>query len=134
MLARRSRRGTFQPTVEGARTLAPFAKKKRSLKLQGRDALAVLDAARTPGRKKALALAELSDKAAARALALPPVPVLLLLQPAGDGGGTAALPVPARRLQSPAPALKLLLLHTAGLEYRPNAVLHSLRSALGDSS
>ena len=127
-LARRSRKGIFQLTVEGARLLAPLASKKRRLKLAGEDALALLRRAdETSKARRALPLSALSPKAAQRAREMPAGPCLLLLQPADES--RPPVPLPARRLRNPE-AVRLLVPYTAGLEFRPAAVLHSLRSQL----
>ena len=129
ILARRTRGGTFQPTIEGARALAPFAgKKSRRVKLGASDALLLIDRAGQPSkRRRAVLLSELSAEAAEAARALPIGPCLLLLQPAKKD--QPALTVPARRLREPE-GLRLLLLYTAGLEFRPAAMLHSARAWL----
>ena len=72
-------------------------------------------------------LAELSDKAAEKARELPTGPCLLLLQPPDKS--KPALMMPARRLREPE-RLRLLLRYTAGLEFRPTAILHSVRAYL----
>lgn len=76
------------------------------------------------GRPKAAHPAAAFSKAAAsRVRRLPRGPCLLALPVAG-----AAEPavVPARRLASP-DAVRLHLPHTAGLEFRPKALVHALR-------
>ena len=77
---------------------------------------------------RALPLSALSPKAAARARALPPGPCLLQLQP--EDASRPPLTLPARRLREPE-ALRVLLRFTAGLEFRPKAVVHALGFRLG---
>ena len=78
--------------------------------------------------RRSLPIANLSPKAAERARALPFGPCLLRLQPAEEG--KPPLTVPARRLRKEE-AIRLQLLYTAGLEFRPQAILHSARAYLG---
>ena len=66
----------------------------------------------------------LSPKAAEQAKALPAGPLLLLLQPSGQ---REPLALPARKLQN-SESLRLVLPHTAGLENRGAAVLHSAKA------
>ena len=128
ILARRTRGGTFQPTAEGARALAPHASKQRRLQLSASDALLLIDrAGQQSKRRRAVLLSELSSTAADAARALPVGPCLLMLQPSAKG--RPALTVPARRLREPE-GLRLLILYTAGLEFRPAAMLHSARAWL----
>ena len=129
-LARRSRTGVFQPTVEGARALAPLLDKRRRLRLRGDDALRVLRRAEEPPRRRAVPLDALSPKAAGKARKLRVGPCLLLLQPADASAPPLALP--ARRLRGD--ALRLALPHTAGLESRPAAVVHAAKASLGSSA
>ena len=63
----------------------------------------------------------------AGARALPVGPCLVRLKPADAAQPTLTLP--ARRLREPE-GLRLMLLYTAGLEFRPAAILHSARACL----
>ena len=129
VLARRSRRGTYQPTIEGAREFDALSTKRRRLKLSAADSLKMLERAGAPTKhRRSLPIANLSPKAAERARALPFGPCLLRLQPAEEG--KPPLTVPARRLRKEE-AIRLQLLYTAGLEFRPQAILHSARAYLG---
>ena len=128
VLARRSRGGSFQLTVEGARAVGPFAKSCRRLRLCAADALLLIHRAGSHAKsRRPMPLAELSDKAAEKARELPTGPCLLLLQPPDKS--KPALMMPARRLREPE-RLRLLLRYTAGLEFRPTAILHSVRAYL----
>ena len=119
----RSRRGVFRLTVEGARAFAPFATQQRLLKLKRKeDALLLLD-----NPREVVTLDKLSATAAERARALPPGPCLVRL--AKNMGQHEELIVPARRVRSP-DGLRLVLPYMAGLEFRPAAVAHSMRTSL----
>ena len=122
-LARRSRRGKFKLTPEGAKVVAPHAKKRRVLSLGADDALELLERATCRSLKRTVPLDALPSAAAA----LPYGSCLLLLQPLDTT--RPALPVPARRVHKP-DGLRLVLLHTPGLEFRPLAIVHSLRAAI----
>ena len=122
-LARRSRRGKFKLTPEGATVVAPHAKKRRVLTLGADDALELLERATCRSLKRTVPLDALPSAAAA----LPFGSCLLLLQPLDTT--RPALPVPARRVHKP-DGLRLVLLHTPGLEFRPLAIVHSLRAAI----
>ena len=128
VLARRSRNGVFQLTVEGAATFAPFCKKARKLRLPDEDALLLLQQQRTA---KPAPLSALSDTGAERVRRLAPGPCLLLL-PMTDGETKAA--VPARRLKGDAGGIKVVLPFTSGLEHRQSAVAHALSLALNARS
>ena len=122
-MVHRSRRDVFRLTVEGARAFAPCATHTRLLKLKRKeDALVLLDSPR-----KVVPLDKLSATAAARARALPPGPCLIRL--AKNVGQHEDLVVPARRVRSPE-GLRLVLPYMAGLEFRPAAVAHSMRTWL----
>jgi hypothetical protein len=126
-LARRSRHGVFQPTVEGAKCFAPHASKRRRLKLKGDDAALLLRRSQEPNKaRRSLPLGLLSPKAAEQARALPPGPCLLLLQPV-SAGERKPLALPARKLRS-GDLLRLVLPHTAGIENRGVAVLHAAKA------
>ena len=130
-LARRSRKGIFQPTVEGAKSFAEHASKLRRLKLKADDAMLMLKRAEEPSRaRRALPVELLSPKAAEKARALAPGPCLLLLQPRGQ---KEPLALPGRRL-SRGDQLRLVLPHTAGLENRGSALLHSAKAYVEDLS
>jgi len=122
-LARRSRRGKFKLTPEGAKVVAPHAKKRRVLSLGADDALELLERATCRSLKRTVPLDALPSAAAA----LPYGSCLLLLQPLDTT--RPALPVPARRVHKP-DGLRLVLLHTPGLEFRPLAIVLSLRAAI----
>jgi hypothetical protein len=122
-LARRSRRGKFKLTPEGAKVVAPHAKKRRVLSLGADDALELLERATCRSLKRTVPLDALPSAAAA----LPYGSCLLLLQPLDTT--RQALPVPARRVHKP-DGLRLVLLHTPGLEFRPLAIVLSLRAAI----
>ena len=122
-LARRSRSGKFKLTPEGAKVVAPHAKKRRVLSLGADDALELLERATCRSLKRTVPLDALPSAAAA----LPFGSCLLLLQPLDTT--RPALPVPARRVHKP-DGLRLVLLHTPGLEFRPLAIVHSLRAAI----
>ncbi|KAL1511104.1 hypothetical protein AB1Y20_005925 [Prymnesium parvum] len=126
-VARRSRRGVFQLTHEGAATVAPYARRRRRLEVPVEDGRAFLSAA-----ANTVPLAELSPSLKQAAAALPVGPVLLLFR---TPHGSATLPMPGRRLRS-SDSLRLLVPFTPGLEFRPKATLHALRFQLGlqDSS
>ena len=122
-LARRSRCGKFKLTPEGAKVVAPHAKKRRVLSLGADDALELLERATCRSLKRTVPLDALPSAAAA----LPYGSCLLLLQPLDTT--RPALPVPARRVHKP-DGLRLVLLHTPGLEFRPLAIVLSLRAAI----
>ena len=71
-------------------------------------------------------LDELSPTGAAAVQRVPYGPLVLLLEPADSS--KPRLAVPARRVRKPVEGLRVHLLHTAGLEFRPKAIMHSMRS------
>mmetsp|Transcript_9806 Transcript_9806/g.22638 ORF Transcript_9806/g.22638 Transcript_9806/m.22638 type:complete len:185 (-) Transcript_9806:37-591(-) len=118
VFARLSRAGTYQLTVEGARAVAPHARRKAMLRLPSADARLLL------GHPcEVVLLGQLSAEAQRQALALPVGPCMLVL--AASNGGAPPLVAPARRVRSPA-GLRLLLPFVAGLEYRPVAIAKAL--------
>tara|TARA_B110001452_G_scaffold39420_1_gene30167 strand:- start:1358 stop:2101 length:744 start_codon:yes stop_codon:yes gene_type:complete len=124
-LARRSRRGVFRLTPEGARVCLPFAKRARQLPLEAADAVLLLRRA-----NKLLPIESLSAAAAAAARRLPLGPCFVMLRPAaGTRVDAGALVLPARRLGAK-DALRLQLLYTAGLEFRPAATADALGTML----
>ena len=103
----------------------PFAKKARRLALPSEDARLLLRNANRP-----LPLSSLSAAAAAAARTLPLGQSFLTIPVRPSAAGAAAPPVlPVRRLRAK-DALRLQLLHTAGLEHRTAAIAEGVIAML----
>ena len=106
--------------------MLPFAKKARRLVLPSEDARLLLRNANRP-----LALSSLSAAAVAAARTLPLGQSFLTIPVRPSAAGAALPPVvlPVRRL-SAKDALRLQLLHTAGLEHRTAAIAEGVIAML----
>lgn len=121
-VARRSRRGIFQLTHEGASLIAPYSRGVRSLSLSPQDGRSLLAA-----RGGTLCFGELSSSTAKAASMLPYGPILLLFH-AEDSSDV--VPMPGRRLRK-SDRIQLHLPFSPGLEFRPKAITHALSFRLG---
>ena len=131
-LARRSRRGAFQLTAEGASALAPHIKKANTVRPSKADAKLLLQRLGTRDKSSGfVALSELSAKAQAAARRLRPGACLLSFRAAARSGSgdRHRLIAPARRVQKPE-GIRLLLPYMAGLEFRPAAIAHTITASM----
>jgi tRNA (cytosine34-C5)-methyltransferase len=122
-LARRSRKGIYAATAEGSRAFAPCAGTERRLALSCADACILLEKPTA-----VVLLNSFSEETAEAASKVPFGPLTLILQPADPS--KRSLAVPGRMVRKPSRGLRLNLLHTAGLEFRPKAIVHSLKAHL----